>query len=176
MRERVVRIATRTSELALWQAEYLGKLLGHPYELVKVKTRADIDLSLSLREFSGQGVFVKEVQQAVLDGAADLAVHSAKDLPTVQLDSLVLAAILERSDPRDALVGTPFRQLPKGARVGTSAPRRQAMLRRMRPDIEFVEIRGNIQTRLDKGLALDAVVVAKAALDRLGLSDRIAYV
>ncbi len=176
MKERVVRIATRASELALWQAEYVGKLLGLPYELIKVKTRADADLSLSLKDFSGQGVFVKEVQQAVLAGAADLAVHSAKDLPTQQLDSLVLAAILERSDPRDVLVGTPFRKLPKGARVGTSAPRRQAMLRRKRPDLEFVEIRGNIQTRLDKGRALDAVVVAKAALDRLGLADRIAYV
>ena len=176
MNERVVRIATRASELALWQAEYLGKLLGHPYELVKVRTRADVDLSLPLKDFSGQGVFVKEVQQAVLDGAADLAVHSAKDLPTQQVDSLVLAAILKRSDPRDALVGTSFRLLPKAARVGTSAPRRQAMLHRIRPDIEFVEIRGNIQTRLDKGRMLDAVVVAKAALDRLGLSDRIAYV
>ncbi|NNN11150.1 MAG: hydroxymethylbilane synthase [Acidimicrobiaceae bacterium] len=176
MTERVIRIATRASDLALWQAEYCGRVLGRPYELVKVKTKADADLTLSLKALSGQGVFVKEVQQAVLDGFADLAVHSAKDLPTQQLDSLVLAAIFERSDPRDALVGTKFPSLPKGARVGTSAPRRQAMLRRLRPDLEFVDIRGNIQTRLEKGRGLDAIVVAKAALDRLGLSEMISYV
>jgi hydroxymethylbilane synthase len=119
-------------------------------------------------------VFVKEVQEAVLDGRADVAVHSAKDLPAETPDGLVLAAVPERADARDALVGSTLAALPTGAVVATGSVRRRAQLASLRPDVGFAELRGNIQTRLDKAVSFDAVVVAAAALDRLELGDRIA--
>jgi hydroxymethylbilane synthase len=119
-------------------------------------------------------VFVKEVEQAVLDGRADVAVHSAKDLPSAVPAGLVLAAFPERGDARDALVGTPLVDLPTGGLVGTGSVRRRAQLAALRPDLGFAELRGNIPTRLEKADRFDAVVLAAAALDRLGLGDRIA--
>lgn len=170
MRERSVapvRIATRASELARWQAEQVGRALGGA-ELVTVHTTGDRDQASSLSAIGGQGVFVKEVQAAVVRGEADLAVHSAKDLPS-GAGPLQLAALLPRADARDAIVGMPLGELPRGARVGTSAPRRAAQLRLLRPDLEVVSIRGNVRTRLRRLGELHAIVMAVAALARLGI-------
>jgi hydroxymethylbilane synthase len=172
-----VRIATRGSRLALWQAERVAALLGADAELVIVSTTGDQRTDVPIWTIGGTGVFVKEVQQAVLDGRADVAVHSAKDLPSETAAGLLLAAVPERADPRDALVGAPLADIPSGGRIGTGSVRRQAQLAALRPDVEFVSIRGNIETRVAKaGTEVDAVVVALAALDRLGLAGRAAEV
>jgi hydroxymethylbilane synthase len=174
----VIRIATRASALARWQAERVGGLLGSDVEFVLVSTTGDRDQTSDLHAIGGQGVFTKEVQQAVVDGRADVAVHSAKDLPTATPAGLVLASIPERADPRDALVGGAFSELPTGARIGTGSVRRRAQLASARPDLLFGPLRGNIETRLRKQeeLGYDAVVVALAALERLGLTDRVSDV
>jgi len=174
-----LRIATRGSELALWQARHVAGLLaavdpGVEVELVVVRTTGDRRLDVPIWELGGKGVFVAEVRTAVLEGGADLAVHSAKDLPAVPLDGLVLAAVPERADPRDALVGSSLDGLAPGALVATGSVRRRAQLAWLRPDLRFCGVRGNIATRLDK-VGTDeiaAVVVAAAALDRLGLGHR----
>jgi hydroxymethylbilane synthase len=172
-----VRIATRGSRLALWQAERVAALLGADAELVIVSTTGDQRTDVPIWTIGGTGVFVKEVQQAVLDGRADVAVHSAKDLPSETAAGLLLAAVPERADPRDALVGAPLADIPSGGRIGTGSVRRQAQLAALRPDVEFVSIRGTIETRVAKaGTEVDAVVVALAALDRLGLAGRAAEV
>ena len=171
-----LRIATRGSDLAIWQATHIGTLVGGPFELVRVETVADRRLDIPIWEMGGKGVFVKEVQAAVLDGRADIAVHSAKDLPSVTVDGLVLAAVPERGDPRDALVGCRLADLPVGARVATGSVRRRAQLADLRPDLTFAGLRGNMATRLAKAGAFDAIVVAAAAFDRLGLADRITEV
>jgi hydroxymethylbilane synthase len=172
-----LRIATRGSRLALWQAERVATLLGGDAELVVVSTTGDQRTDVPIWTIGGTGVFVKEVQQAVLDGRADLAVHSAKDLPSETADGLALAAVPERADPRDALVGAPLDGIPAGGTVGTGSVRRQAQLAALRPDLRFVSIRGNIETRIGKaGGDVDAVVVALAALERLGLAGRAAEV
>jgi hydroxymethylbilane synthase len=170
----VLRIATRASALARWQAERVGARLGGPVELVLVTTTGDRDQRPDLHAIGGTGVFVKEVQQAVLDGRADLAVHSAKDLPSETPIGLVLASVPERGDPRDALVGASLEALPTGGRVGTGSVRRRAQLAAARPDLVFAPLRGSIETRLRKRVeeGHDAVVVAACALDRLGLSDQ----
>lgn len=167
-------VATRGSALARWQAERVAERLAGPAELHVVSTRGDRDTTSTIHALGGTGVFVKEVQEAVRRGDADLAVHSAKDLPAGTPEGLVLAAVPERGDPRDALVGTPLDALPTGAHVGTGSVRRRAQLAALRPDLTFGELRGNIPTRLEKAAAFDAAVVAAAALDRLGLADRIA--
>jgi hydroxymethylbilane synthase len=170
----VIKIATRASALARWQAERVGELLGRDVELVLVSTTGDRDQTSELHAIGGQGVFTKEVQHAVLDGRADLAVHSAKDLPTATPPGLVLATVPERADPRDALVGSALADLAPGARVGTGSVRRRAQLAAARSDLCFGPLRGNIETRLLKRaeLGYDAVVVAFAALERLGLAAR----
>lgn len=165
-----LRIATRGSRLALWQAERVAALLGGEVELVIVSTTGDQRADVPIHAIGGTGVFVKEVQQAVLEGRADLAVHSAKDLPSETAAGLVLAAVPERADPRDALVGSTLAGIPAGGVVGTGSVRRQAQLAALRPDLGFVSLRGNIETRLRRAGELDAVVVAAAALERLGLS------
>jgi hydroxymethylbilane synthase len=167
----VLRIATRGSALARWQAERIASLLADDVEYVLVSTTGDRDQHSELHAIGGQGVFTKEVQQAVLDGNADLAVHSAKDLPAVTPEGLVLGAVPERGDPRDALVGSLLADLPTGARIGTGSVRRRAQLAALRPDLAFGPLRGNIETRLRKRdeQGYDAVVVAFAALERLGL-------
>ena len=137
-------------------------------ELVIVSTAGDRDLASSLSEIGGKGVFVKEVQAAVLAGEADIAVHSAKDMPAETPEGLTIGAVLKRGDPRDALVGCRLADLPNGATVATGAPRRRAQLAALRPDLHFAELRGNIATRLAKAGNYDAIVVAVAALERLG--------
>lgn len=179
-----LRVATRGSALALWQARHVASLLraAHPdVEVVEVivETTGDRNRSVPIAEIGGRGVFTKEVQAAVLDGRADLAVHSAKDLPSspeLQPDGLVIAAVPERADARDALVGCTLDALPPGARIGTGSVRRRVQLTDRRPDLTFADLRGNIGTRLDKATEHDAVVVALAALDRLGRRDAVAEV
>jgi len=169
-----LRVATRGSALARWQAERIVELLDVEAEYVIVSTRGDERRDVPIHAMGGTGVFVKEVEQAVLDGRADVAVHSAKDLPADTAPELVLAALPERGDARDALVGRPLDEIPTGGRVGTGSVRRRAQLAARRPDLGFAELRGNIPTRLEKAGGFDAVVLAAAALDRLGLADRIA--
>lgn len=174
-----LRVATRGSALARWQAERvvarLQDCLGdRGAELVVIETTGDQRADEPLHAIGGTGVFVKEVQAAVLAGQADVAVHSAKDLPAQSFPGLVLAAIPERADPRDALVGSTLADLPTGAVVATGSVRRRAQLAHLRPDLGFAELRGNIPTRLERAAGFDAIVVAAAALDRLDLSSRIA--
>jgi hydroxymethylbilane synthase len=169
-----LRVATRGSALARWQAERVVELLDVEAEYVIVSTRGDERRDVPIHAMGGTGVFVKEVEQAVLDRRADVAVHSAKDLPADTAPELVLAALPERGDARDALVGRPLDEIPTGGRVGTGSVRRRAQLAARRPDLGFAELRGNIPTRLEKAAGFDAVVLAAAALDRLGLADRIA--
>ena len=176
-----LRVATRGSALARWQADHVVALLHKvdpaiEAEVVIVETSGDRRLDVPIWEIGGKGVFVKEVQTAVLDGRADLAVHSAKDLPAATPEGLVIAAVPERADARDALVGSPLAALPPGATVATGSLRRRAQLAHRRPDLRFEGLRGNMGTRVGRagqdGIA--AVVVAAAALDRLGWADRIA--
>jgi len=169
-----LRIATRGSALARWQAERVAQLLGGAVELVEVQTTGDRRADEPLHRLGGTGVFVKEVQEAVLTGRAHVAVHSAKDLPAETPEGLVLAAVPERADVRDALVGSTLASLPTGAVVATGSVRRRAQLASLRPDLGFAELRGNIPTRLEKAAGFDAIVVAAAALDRLGVPERIA--
>ena len=140
---------------------------------VTVETEGDRRLDVPISTFGGKGVFAKEVQAAVLDGRADLAVHSAKDLPAVTVDGLVLAAVPARGEARDALVGSALDALAPGATVATGSQRRRAQLAALRPDLRFVELRGNMATRLSKVPTDGAIVVAAVALERLGLADRI---
>lgn len=177
----MLRIATRASDLAVWQAEHVGQLLRdrHPgltVELVKVSTEGDRRLDVPLSEIGGKGVFATEVQAALLDGRADVAVHSGKDLPSVTGERLVLAAVPRRGDPRDALVGGRLDELPRGAVVATGSARRRAQLADLRPDLRFAELRGNMATRLAKSSEFDAIVVAAVAFGRLGLGEHLAEV
>jgi hydroxymethylbilane synthase len=174
----LLRIATRGSALARWQAERVGALLAQPVEYVLISTTGDRDQRADLHAIGGTGVFTKEVQQAVLEGRADIAVHSAKDLPSETPPGLTLAAVPERGDPRDALVGSTLDALPTGARVGTGSVRRRAQLASARPDLVFAPLRGNMETRLRKRTdeGHHAVVVAVAALERLGLMDQVSEV
>ena len=175
--EGTVRIGTRSSPLARWQADHVAFLLAPTeVEAIVVQTTGDQDRTTPLAELGGKGVFVKEVQAAVLDGRADLAVHSAKDLPSTTPPGLVVAAVPERADPRDALVGRALADLDAGATVATGSARRQSQLAAHRPDLTFVGLRGNMDTRLAAAATHGAVVVAKAALDRLGRADEAAEV
>lgn len=181
-----IRIATRRSPLALWQAEHVAARLrslgpGRPVELLPMVTQGDQLLDAPLARVGGKGLFVKELETAILAGEADLAVHSVKDIPVAFPPGLHLAALLEREDPRDALVSAHFQSLdglPVGARVGTSSLRRRCQLLHLRPDLRIEVLRGNLGTRLDKleHEGLDAIVLAVAGLRRLGLAERIAAV
>ena len=173
-----LRIATRGSPLARWQADHVAELLadavpGVITEIVVVSTEGDRRKDVPLTELGGKGVFVKEIQAAVLEGSADIAVHSAKDLPALTPDGLQLAAVPRRADARDALVGSALGDLGPGASVGTGSARREAQLRSLRPDLDVTGLRGNIATRLSKVGELDAVVIAAAALHRLGQTELI---
>jgi hydroxymethylbilane synthase len=180
----LVRVATRGSDLALAQARWVaGRIetaLGVRTELVIVTTSGDRLQHVKLADVGGKGLFVKEIEEALLEGRADVAIHSAKDLPAALAPGLVLAAFPERADPRDALVarvpGASVASLPQGARVGTGSARRCAQLLALRPDLVIVPLRGNVPTRLRRleTEELDAVVLACAGLDRLGLGARIA--
>lgn len=177
----VVRAATRGSSLALWQATHVGRLLETTYpglhvEFVVVDTEGDRRLDVPISDFGGKGVFAKEVQTAVLDGRADFAVHSAKDLPSTTVPGLTLAAVPERGDPRDALVGGTLTHLPQGATVATGSMRRRVQLAQIRPDLVFTELRGNMATRLSKVPEGGAIVVAAVALQRLQLAEHLAEI
>ncbi|MET0145324.1 MAG: hydroxymethylbilane synthase [Ilumatobacteraceae bacterium] len=173
-----IRLATRGSAQARSQARAVADALvaatGRPAELVIVETTGDRRQDVPLHVIGGQGVFVKEVQQAVLDGRADVAVHSAKDLPSVSPETLTIGAFLARRDAADALVGRSLAELGPGAPVATGSVRRRAQLGATRPDLTFHELRGNILTRLDKVPDGGAIVMAVAALAILGRSERIA--
>ena len=176
-----LRAATRSSALARWQSEYIAALLrasdpAITVELVLVETAGDRNRTAPLHELGGQGIFSAEVQEALLDGRADIAVHSAKDLPSRTADELVLAAVPFRGDARDALVGRPLDALESGATVATGSVRRRAQLAALRPDLRFNDLRGNIQTRLTKVPDGGAIVMAFAALERLGLADLAAQI
>jgi hydroxymethylbilane synthase len=183
-----LRIATRASRLALWQAQFVADQLQAcvpdlEVQLIHVTTTGDRDTAASLSGLGGVGVFTREIQQAVLDGRADIAVHSLKDLPTVPVPGIQLAAVPQRAAAWDALVVpnnstrpcAGLGDLVNAARVGTGSLRRRAQILHLRPDLQFLDVRGNVETRLrklDEG-AYDALVLAEAGLERLGLADRI---
>ena len=182
---KTLKIATRQSPLALWQAEHIRARLEGMYkdltvELVTFVTQGDKILDTPLAKIGGKGLFVKELEAALLDGRADLAVHSMKDVPMALPAGLALAVICEREDPLDAFVSNTyqhFSDLPLGAKVGTSSLRRKSQILKARPDLEIIDLRGNVGTRLSKldaGL-YDAIILASAGLKRLGLSDRIRH-
>ncbi|HIP95492.1 MAG TPA: hydroxymethylbilane synthase, partial [Leucothrix sp.] len=173
-----LKIATRKSPLALWQAEEVARLLKkyHPdlrIELVTMTTQGDKILDTPLAKIGGKGLFVKELEIGMLEGIADIAVHSMKDVPMAFPEGLHLAVVLEREDPRDAFVSNTYRslsELPLNAKVGTCSLRRQTQLKEARPDIEILDLRGNVNTRLaklDNG-DYDAIILASAGLIRLG--------
>jgi hydroxymethylbilane synthase len=181
----LVRIASRGSELALWQAgtvrdRLLEAHVGLEVEIQVIRTTGDRILDVPLARIGDRGLFTKEIDEALLDGRADIAVHSLKDVPTRVPEGLTIAAVTERADPRDVLIGPEgvertLDRLPPGARIGTSSLRRRAQLRHRRPDLEIVDLRGNLNTRLaklDEG-AYDAIVLAAAGVERLGWSARI---
>ncbi|MXV90590.1 MAG: hydroxymethylbilane synthase [Acidimicrobiia bacterium] len=169
---RRLRIATRSSPLALWQAAAVGRMLSqkHPglgTEAVPIRTEGDRLATASLADIGGKGVFVRALQAAVLDGRAEVAVHSAKDLPSQTPEGLCLAAVPRRGEVRDALVGSRLADLGEGAVVATGSARRRVQLADQRPDLRFADLRGNIDTRLAKAADFDAVVIALVALERL---------
>ncbi len=173
-----IRLATRGSRQAMAQATIIAKAIEATAEVtvefVLIETTGDQRVDVPLHSIGGQGVFVKEVQRAVLDGTADIAVHSAKDLPSTPADGLSIGAFSARRNPFDALVGARLDQLEHGATVASGSVRRRAQLAQIRPDLTFVELRGNIDTRLSKIPAGGAIVMAVAALQILDLTDRIA--
>jgi hydroxymethylbilane synthase len=182
---KTLKIATRQSPLALWQAEFIRSCLEErnadlKVELVTFVTQGDKILDTPLAKIGGKGLFVKELEAALLDGRADLAVHSMKDVPMALPEGLSLAVICEREDPFDAFVSNHyanFNDLPQGAKVGTSSLRRKCQILKQRPDLEIIDLRGNVGTRLSKldaGL-YDAIILASAGLKRLGLSARIRH-
>ena len=184
MRTRPLLIGTRGSPLALWQANHVrGLLIANglapgDVDFVVIKTSGDTIQDVALREFGGKGLFTKEIDEGLLASRIDLAVHSMKDLPTVLPSGITIGATLRRGDVRDALIardGQSLKQLPSGAVLGTSSLRRQAQIRKLRPDLEVIDFRGNVKTRirkLDEGKA-DATLLALAGLERLGLSDHV---
>jgi hydroxymethylbilane synthase len=181
----VLRIGSRGSALALWQANFIGDRLhevaGIESEITVIRTSGDRFPQAAISAMSVKGVFIKELEDALLDRSVDLAVHSMKDVPTKIPEGLVFPAIPSREDPSDCLVsrsGAKWQELPPHARVGTGSLRRQAQLLKVRPDLDIRELRGNVDTRLKKLDAgeFDAIVLAKAGLDRLGLSERITEV
>ena len=184
MLEKTLKIATRQSPLALWQANYVKDRLQQLYpdltiELVPMVTKGDVILDSPLAKIGGKGLFVKELENALLTQEADIAVHSMKDVPMQFPEGLGLAVICQREDPRDAFVSHSYRtfaELPQGAVVGTSSLRRQCQLKALRPDLDIRSLRGNVGTRLSKldNGDYDAIILASAGLIRLGLADRIA--
>jgi hydroxymethylbilane synthase len=183
MRTQALRIGTRASALALWQAEHVAALLraqgAPPVHLVHIKTAGDLQSEVPLWQAGGQAFFTKEIDRALIEGTVDLAVHSLKDLSTQLQPGLTLAATLARADARDALLsrgGVALADLPPGARIGTSSLRRRAFLRRARPDLQQVELRGNVPTRVQRlrdGDDYEAIILAAAGLARLDLLQHV---
>lgn len=184
MSARIFRIGTRGSALALWQAHHVEALLrarpeAPQVELVRIRTEGDVRTDVPLWQVGGRAFFTKEIDKALLGDEVDIAVHSLKDLSTTLESGIALAAVLEREDPRDALIsrgGQGLDQLPRGARIGTSSLRRRAFLARVRPDAVLLELRGNVPTRIERLMAgdYDAIVLATAGLRRLALEKHIA--
>ncbi|WP_297887348.1 hydroxymethylbilane synthase [Sulfurihydrogenibium sp.] len=180
-----IRIGTRKSQLALWQANYIAKLLKKTsnvdVEIVKITTSGDKILDVPLAKIGGKGLFVKEIEDAMLKGDIDVAVHSLKDVPTQLPDGLGIVAITKREDPRDAFLSTKYKslyELPKGAVVGTSSLRRKSQIMKIRDDLQIKDLRGNVDTRirkLEEG-QYDAIILAYAGLKRLGLDSKVSYV
>ncbi len=184
MSKNTLRIGTRKSKLALWQANYVKERLeskGYSVELVLITTTGDKILDAPLAKIGGKGLFVKEIEEALLRGDIDLAVHSLKDVPMVLPEGLILGAITEREEPFDVLIsrdGRGLHELPEGAKVGTSSLRRQVQIKRKRPDLRVETLRGNVDTRLRKleeGL-YDAIVLAYAGVKRMGFEERVSQV
>ncbi len=184
MSKNTLRIGTRKSKLALWQANYVKEKLesrGYGVELVLITTTGDKILDAPLAKIGGKGLFVKEIEEALLRGDIDLAVHSLKDVPMVLPEGLTLGAITEREEPFDVLIsrdGRGLQELPEGAKVGTSSLRRQVQIKRKRPDLRVEILRGNVDTRLRKleeGL-YDAIVLAYAGVKRMGFEERVSQV
>lgn len=174
-----LRVATRGSALALWQAEHVVGMLQSvepnlAVELVIIETHADRNPQTPIEAMGGKGVFAKEIQNAVLEERADITVHSAKDLPSITPEGLVLAAVPPRWDPRDCLIGSTVADLPQGGVVATGSLRRRAQLAHLRPDLRFEGLRGNVPTRIEKAVDFDAIILACAGLDRLGMAEHIA--
>ncbi|HNY10079.1 MAG TPA: hydroxymethylbilane synthase [Candidatus Wallbacteria bacterium] len=179
-------IATRKSPLAIWQAEHVREILkknhpGNDYEFLEIVTEGDKMLDSSLAKIGGKGLFVKDIENAVIEGRADLAVHSAKDMPVEMTRKLYISAVMKREDPFDALITRDKKRLvdlAKGASIGTSSMRRKAQLLYQRPDLKIVELRGNVNTRLkklDEG-QYDAIVLACASVKRMGWGERISQI
>lgn len=183
MDRHTVRIGTRGSALALWQARWVQSLLEKAHdrlniELVIIQTRGDKILDVPLAKVGGKGLFVKELEEAMLDGRVDMAVHSMKDVPALFPAGLTLGPILQREDPRDVLLSTRYRHLmdlPKGARIGSSSLRRQSQLLALRSDLDVIPLRGNVNTRIDKLVAghFDAIVLAAAGVKRLAMLEQV---
>ncbi len=183
MTENIIRIATRSSPLALWQAKYVAKQLQHYHtdlqvELITMKTKGDKILDVPLAKVGGKGLFVKELEEGMIRGDADIAVHSMKDVPVELPEGFHLACICERENPYDAMVSHRYQQLeslPEGAKVGSSSLRRQAQLRAWRPDLQLLSLRGSVNTRLAKldNNDFDAIILATAGLLRLKMPERI---
>lgn len=173
-----LRLATRGSDLALWQANQTASMLTADAEPLVVKSTGDLDQTTALARFGRIGIFTVEVDRAVLDGRAAIGVHSLKDMTTTLQEGVVLAGVLPRGPVEDVLIGSTLEELPHGAKVGTGSMRRRAMLNRLRPDLECVEVRGNVDTRLRKlaeGEA-SALIMARAGMERLGLAEHISQV
>lgn len=166
-----IRIASRHSKLALWQANTVGKMFGREFEIIEMDTRGDDNLEVPISSLGANGAFAKEIQVALLAGKADIAIHSAKDLPSETPEGLSLVSIPLRGDSRDALIGSKLDSLPYGATVATGSARRRAQLAEIRPDLQFEDLRGNIGTRLEKASDFDAIVLAHAALQRLNKQE-----
>ncbi|EJP74287.1 MULTISPECIES: hydroxymethylbilane synthase [Campylobacter] len=183
---KILKIATRKSVLALWQSEHIKARLmaqhsGLEVELVGMKTKGDVILDTPLAKIGGKGLFTKELEDSMLSGQTHIAVHSLKDVPVAFPDGLVLAAICSREDVRDAMISeryTKFDDLPQGAKVGTTSLRRKMQLLRMRPDLNIISLRGNVQTRLRKLKEgeFDAIILAMAGINRLNLADEVAHI
>lgn len=179
-----IKIASRASALALWQTEHIKALLereNHEVEIITMKTKGDVILDTPLAKIGGKGLFTKELENAMISGAADIAVHSLKDVPTKFEAGLTLAAVCSRQDPRDAMLSMEFAsfdELPKGAKVGTTSLRRRMQLLAKRPDLEIISLRGNVNSRIDKLISgkFDAVILAMAGINRLNLSYLVKYV
>lgn len=180
----MIKIATRTSLLALWQSEFIASKLneaGIKSELLGLKTKGDVILDTPLAKIGGKGLFTKELEESMLRGETDIAVHSLKDVPTTFPDGLVLVAVCARTDARDALLSQKYAslsELPKGAKVGTTSLRRRMQLLMLRPDLNIISLRGNVQTRINKLKAgeFDAIVLAMAGVLRLGLEGEVKFI
>lgn len=180
---KTIKVGSRMSQLAMWQTQHVVEILQkkwsqYKFEIIPIKTKGDKILDVALAKIGDKGLFTKELEIAILNGDVDFAVHSMKDLPTVVPDGLKIAALTKRHDPRDVLISKnnfTFRELPEGASIGTSSLRRRAQILNIRPDLKIVDLRGNLNTRLNRLASddYDAIILAAAGVERLGWQERI---